>query len=46
MYAARKIKGEWWVGFLYSDGTFERIGRRPCNSEIDAKNAAIRMNAA
>lgn len=44
MYAPRKINGLWWVGFLYSDGRFDRIGK--CNSEVDAINAARRMNKA
>lgn len=44
MYTARKVKGVWWVGFLYSDGRFDRIA--DFRSRIEAVNAALRMNRA
>jgi hypothetical protein len=44
MYTPRKIKGLWTVGFLYSDGRYERVASFP--SEVAAINAARRMNEA
>lgn len=43
MYAAHFLDGEWWVGFLYSDGRFDRI--RTHGSRSAAERAVERMNS-
>jgi hypothetical protein len=44
MYTPRKIDGIWYIGFLYSDGTFDPIAK--CASTLVAAEAAERMNRA
>ena len=46
MYAVQFVDGEWWVGFRYSDGRFDKItsyGRGAGVQEM-AEHAATRMN--
>lgn len=42
MYAARMTEGKWWVGFVYSDGTFDKVASY--GSGEKAMRAAERMN--
>jgi hypothetical protein len=44
MYVPRKVEGIWWVGFLYSDGSFDPVASYP--SELTAITNASRMNEA
>lgn len=42
MYAARMTEGAWWVGFVYSDGRFDKVASYGSGSA--AMKAAERMN--